>query len=149
MVFSGAAEMCRNRVLGCCFHGHVYRGKVDRTLRDVASSADSDGHTTFVTAQTGLKLPVYRHVLETVSVTRTAVHSRFVAVRLHSSVVFWSILTTGSLPLTCIPLPHQIMASKFRSLFMIYFLSVQFSVPYSIAAKRHIFFLAEITGAVM
>jgi hypothetical protein len=53
----------------------------------------------------------------------------------HSSVAYWSILITGSLLLTCIPILHQIMARKFRSLVMIYFLSVQFSVPYPPAAK--------------
>jgi len=45
-------------------------------MRDVAFTADSDGHIIFVTAQTGLKLPVYCHILETVSETRTTVHSR-------------------------------------------------------------------------
>jgi len=49
--------------------------KSTEPVPDVAFTADSDGHTTFVTAQTGLKLPVYHHTLETVSETRTAVHS--------------------------------------------------------------------------
>ena len=132
-------NLCRNRVLGCYFHGHVHCGKVDWTCarRGVYSWQRRPHHLCYCTNCTKVA-SLSSHPRNCVRDSNSGPQP-VVALRQHSSVAYWSILITGSLLLTCIPLPHQIMARKFWSLFMIYLLSVQFSVPHSFAEKGHIF----------
>jgi hypothetical protein len=76
-VLSDAAEICVvSGYLVAIFMVTCTAEKSTEPVREVAMTADSDGHITFITAQSGLKLPVHCHILETVPETRTAVHSR-------------------------------------------------------------------------